>query len=114
MNFTLKHIIPKVNNLIIGSFISSFCLGCFPNKIHINFEGEKYRSLQAPLISGLLCSTGMILSPFLMINYFCNGTYFDKLIDKYDVNIKRYHQYAYPSLLIINIQSKDLTNNNDS
>jgi|GEM_PF-6518148 len=117
MNFILKCVIPKVNNLIICGFVSGFCVGCFPNKLYINFKGKIYNSLQIPLISGLMCSTGIILSPFLMINYFCNGAYFDRLIDKYDINVKRCHQYdgknnkyAYPSLLIITIKLKHLTN----
>jgi hypothetical protein len=112
MYFTLKHIIPKVHNLIISGFVSGFCVGCFPNKLDINFEGKKYNSLNIPLISGVICSTGIMLSPLLMINYFCDSTYFDRLVDKYDINVERYHQYdgknnkyAYPSMLIINIKS---------
>jgi len=113
MYSTLKHIIPKVNNLIISGFISGFCVGCFPNKLHINFEGRKYNFIEMPLITGVIGSTGIILSPLLIINYLCNGTYLDRLVDKYDINMERYHQYdgknnkyAYPSLLIINIKSK--------
>jgi hypothetical protein len=56
-------------------------------------------------------------SPLLIINYFCNGMYFDKLIDKYNINIERYHQYdgknnkyAFPSLLILSIKSKNKNN----
>ena len=48
-----------------------------------------------------------------MINYFYNGVYFDKLLDKYDINVERYHQYdvrhnkyGYPSIIIINIKKK--------
>ena len=113
MYSTLKHIIPKVNNLIIYGFISGFCVGCFPNKLCINFEGRKYNFSEMPLITGVIGSTGIILSPLLIINYLCDGTYFDRLVDKYDINMERYHQYdgknnkyAYPSLLIINIKSK--------
>ena len=43
--------------------------------------------------------------------------YFDKLIDKYNINIERYHQYdgknnkyAFPSLLILSIKSKNENN----
>jgi len=115
MYFTLKHIIPKVNNLIIYGFVSGFCVGCLPNnKLYINFEGKKYNCFNnnIPLISGVICSTGIILSPLLIINYFSNSTYFDRLVDKYNINVERYHQYdgknnkyAYPSVLIINIKS---------
>lgn len=62
-------------------------------------------------------STGIILSPLLMINYLCKGAYFDRLVDKYDINVERYHQYDgnnnkyyCPSVLIINIKSKHSTN----
>jgi len=113
MYFTLKHIIPKLNNFIFYGFISGFCVGCFPNKLYINFEGTKYNFIEMPLLSGLIASTAIILSPLFIINYLCNGTYFDRLLDKYHINIQRYHQYdgknnkyAYPSLLIINIKSK--------
>ena len=113
MYFTLKRAVPKVSNLIISGFISGYCVGCFPNKLSINFEGRKYNSIETSIMSGIICSTGIILSPLLIVNYLCNGTYVDRLVDKYDINIKRYHQYdgkndkyAYPSLLIINIKSK--------
>jgi hypothetical protein len=101
-----------VNNLISYGFVSGFCAGCFPNKLYINFEGKKYNFLNIPLISGVMCSTGIILSPLLMINYLCDGAYFDRLVDKYDINVERYHQYdgknnkyAFPSMLIVNIKA---------
>jgi hypothetical protein len=78
-----------------------------------DLQGRKYNFIEMPLISGVIGSTGIILSPLLIINYLCDGTYFDRLVDKYDINMERYHQYdgknnkyAYPSLLIINIKSK--------
>jgi len=115
MNF----VTPKMKNIIITSlsygFVSGFCVGCFPNKLSVKFDDKKYNSLPIPLISGVICSVGLIFSPLLIINYFCNGMYFDKLIDKYDIDIERYHQYdgknnkyAFPSLLILNIKSKIL------
>jgi hypothetical protein len=111
---------PKINNIIIRSvscgFISGFCVGCFPNKLSIKFE-DKYISLPIPLISGTVCSVGIIVSPLLIINYICSGMYFDKLIDKYNINIERYHQYdgknnkyAFPSSLILSIKSKNENN----
>lgn len=113
MNFTLKYISTKIKNGIIYGFASGFCVGCFPNKLNIHFGDKKYNSLSIPLISGVIGSMGIIFSPLLMINYFCDGIYFDKLVDKYDINVERYHQYdeqknkyAYPSELIINIKSK--------
>ena len=87
-----------------------FVLDVFP----INFEDKKYKSLPIPLISGMICSVGLMVSPLLIINYFCNGMYFDKLIDKYNIDIERYHQYdgkdnkyAFPSLLILSIKYKN-------
>ena len=105
----------KTKNIFIKSisygFASGFCAGCFPNTLVIEFEDKKYKSLPIPLISGLICSTGLVFSPLLIINYFYNGIYFDKLIDKYNINIKRHHQYdgknnkyAFPSLLILSIK----------
>ena len=48
-----------------------------------------------------------------MINYFCNGVYFDKLVDKYDINVEKHYQYdarhnkyGHPSIIIINIKKK--------
>ena len=107
-----------VKNIIIKSvsygFVSGFCVGCFPNKLCIKVEEKKYKSLPIPLISGVICSFGIIFSPLLIINYFCNGMYFDKLIDKYNINIERFHQYdgkndkyAFPSLIILSITSKN-------
>ena len=107
-----------MKNIIIKSvsygFVSGFCVGCFPNKLSIKFEDKKYNSIPIPLLSGLICSFGIIFSPLLIINYFGNGMYFDKLIDKYNINIERYHQYdgknnkyAFPSLIILSITSKN-------
>jgi hypothetical protein len=115
MNF----VTPKLKNIIITSlsygFVSGFCVGCFPNKLSVKFDDKKYNSLPIPLISGVICSVGLIFSPLLIINYFCNGMYFDKLIDKYEIDIERYHQYdgknnkyAFPSLLILSIRTKIL------
>jgi hypothetical protein len=75
---TLKYIAPKIKNLTVGGFVSGFLVGCFPNKLFINFDGKEYKSFEIPLISGVIGSTGIILSPLLLINYFCNGTYFDR------------------------------------
>jgi hypothetical protein len=108
----------NIKNIIIKSvsygFVSGFCIGCFPNEIYIKFEDKNYKKCPPiPLITGLICSIGLIFSPLLITNYFCNGVYFDKLIDKYNINIERYHQYdctnnkyAYPSVLILRITSK--------
>ena len=107
----------KMKNIIISSvsygFVSGFCIGCFPNKLSVKFDDKKYNSIPIPLISGMICSVGLIFSPLLIIHYFCDGMYFDKLIDKYDIDIERYHQYdgknnkyAFPSLLILNIKTK--------
>jgi hypothetical protein len=113
MSFILKFITPKIKNGIIYSFTSGFFIGCIPNNVSINYENKKYTNISTPLVTGLITSIGFILSPLLIINYFNNGVYFDKLIDKYNISIERYHQYdgqenkyAYPSLLIVNIKTK--------
>ena len=82
-----------------------------PNKISVCVEGKRYNSLSIPLINGTYWFISNYVSPLLIINYLCNGVYFDKFIDKHDVDIKRYHQYdgqnnkyVYLSLFIIIIQ----------
>lgn len=107
-----------IRNTIISSFASGFFLGCcFPNKISLNLLNKTYSSLTIPIITGIMCSTTIVLSPLLMINYFCNGVlidkFMDKFMDKYEINVERYHQYddknnkyAYPSLFIITVVNK--------
>lgn len=98
---------------VISGFFSGFVVGCFPNKLRIRFEDKDIYSLPIPLVSGFIGSSGVICSPFLVANYMCNGTYFDKLLDNYDINLERHHQYdainnkyAYPSSFTINIKKK--------
>jgi hypothetical protein len=117
MNFTLQKFKNGFIYAVGSGFVSGFVVGCFPNKLSIRFENKKIFSLPVPLISGLIGSTGVICSPLLVANYICNGTYFDKLVDKYDINVERYYQYdlmynkyAYPSSFIINIKRKVLKN----
>ncbi len=114
MNHTLKYIAPKIKNGIIYGFVSGVFVGCFPNKLSIRFENKKYNSIPVPLISGVIGSMGIVLSPLLIVNYFYNGVYFDKLVDKYDISVERHHQYdsennkyAFPSLVTINIKSSN-------
>lgn len=107
-----------MNSLFYG-FGSGFCIGCFPNRLDIHVENKKYKSVPIPLISGLICSVGLMVSPLLIINYFSNSTYFDKLMDKYIIDMEKYYQYdgknnkyAYPSILILSIKSKHENNSN--
>lgn len=107
-------------------FITGFCVGCIPNKLCMKFEHEhknKNINLPIPLLLGLICSAGIIFSPLLVMNYFCDGVYFDKFIDrfidKYDIKMQRFHQYdgkdnkyAFPSIIILNIKSNE--NNEDN
>lgn len=113
MNTILKKFVPKMKKGIIYGFASGFVVGCFPNKLSIHFGNRKYVSIPTPLISGVIGSMGIVFSPLLLMNYLCNGVYFDKIVDKYDIRVERYHQYdgennkyAFPSLFIINIQPK--------
>jgi hypothetical protein len=68
-----------------------------------------------PFVGGFIGIGVFLCFPFLFTNYMVNGTYFDKLYDKmpekYSIQIKRYHQYdgsnnkyAYPSLICIEIK----------
>lgn len=100
------------------SFISGFTLGLIPNKISIKINKNKYNDIPTPIVGGVIGMGCFIFSPFLMINYFSNSYYLDKFIDKYDLKIKRYHQYdglnnkyAYPS--IIQIEINTITDNNN-
>ena len=90
MNF----VTPKIKNILIRSvsvgFISGFSVGCFPNKLCIEFEDKKYNSLPIPLISGLICSVGLMVSPLLIINYSCNGMFFNLAYLKKSLN---HHYY---------------------
>lgn len=40
MIFTLKYITPKIKNVIMCSFATGFCVGCFPNKLSIRYEDK--------------------------------------------------------------------------
>lgn len=115
INLTIKHLIIRP---ISCSFVTGFCLGCLPNNVYINFENKRYKLLPIPLMSGMVCSFGLMVSPALILNYCFNATYFDRLIDKYNINIERFHQYddknnkyAYPSLLLLNINKKKIEDN---
>jgi hypothetical protein len=116
----LKNLINLKKSIINGmkySFIFGFNLGLLPNTISISYNEKKFNRIPTPLIGGCVGLTSFLFSPFLLVNYFCGGVYFDKLYDKYKIDIKRYHQYdgsdnkyAFPSLIIINILSNK--NNN--
>lgn len=96
------------------SYLTGSCLCLIPNKISLQVNKKKY-NLNLPIIGGCLGVLGFLSSPFLIINYFFDGLYFDKLYDKYDIDIKRYHQYdgndnkyAYPSYIQVKINKKEL------
>ena len=100
----------KITNGMFCGFAFGYCVGLLPNKIFINFNNKKYNNVPLPLISGCIGSIVFLISPLLIANYFFDGVYFDKFIDKYNFDIKRYHQYdgynnkyAFPSLLIVSI-----------
>jgi hypothetical protein len=104
-------------NGIMYGFASGFMLGCIPNDVRIKYNNNTYRSIPFPLLTGVTSSLGIVLSPLLLISYFCNSVYFDKLYDKYDIDIQRYHQYdgnnnkyAYPSIIKIDIKNVTKTN----
>jgi hypothetical protein len=112
----MKKLSIEIIKLGLGSsFLTGFTLGMIPNKLSIKFNGkQKFSNLNLPLVGGCAGILGFVSAPFLITNYFLDGTYFDKLYDKYDVNIKRYHQfdennnkYAYPSWIQIEIKVKN-------
>ena len=76
MNFiNVALVIPKIRKGLMYSFMSGFCVGCVPNKLYINFEDKKI-NLPIPILSGLICSIGCLMSPLLLINYCSKNTYF--------------------------------------
>jgi len=102
-----------IKNGAIYSFCVGFNVGLLTNNISINFNKRKFYNIPLPLITGTITSLGFLCSPFIITNYLFNGVYFDKFIDNYDFNIKRYHQYdgnnnkyAFPSLIVIEINYK--------
>ena len=118
MNIPLRNMIPKLKNVFIYSFASGFCAGCFfTNECHLHFQGKngikRHFNLSIPLLTGAMVSTGTILSPLLIANYFCNCTYFDEWVDRYNITFRRFHQYNdkdnkyyRPSRFIIDIKYK--------
>lgn len=103
------------------SFASGAVVGCFPNDVTIRYENKRYdrteyNRVPLPLLFGLISSTALVVSPLLVANYVCNGTYFDKWVDEYVIELNRYHQfdgnnnkYAFPSLLALHIRpNKDV------
>jgi hypothetical protein len=103
----------KIRNVFIGSFIGGMCTCMFPNKVTIYFNHVRYHNIPIPLVGGCIGVAGIITSPVLITNYLGNGLFFDKLIDKYDITVTRYHQYnitrskyGYPSTFMVYISVK--------
>ena len=98
------------------SFLTGLTLGMIPNSVSLKINGKnKFNKINLPLVGWWLGVLGFIFSPFLITNYFFDGMYFDKLYDKYNIDIKRYHQYdgndnkyAYPSCIKIEVNKKEL------
>jgi len=93
-----------------AGFVFGFTLGLVPNKIKLTINNVKYSNIPTPIIGGIIGMSLFAFSPFIVTNWIFNGVYIDKLIDKYDYNIKRYHQYdgndnkyAYPSTIHLEI-----------
>ena len=106
-----------INGIKVGicaSYFTGSCLCLVPNKISVKVNEKKFNRINLPIIGGCLGVLGFLSSPFLITNYFFDGLFFDKLYDKYNIDIKRYHQYdgnnnkyAFPSYVIIEINKKE-------
>lgn len=115
----MKQYLNIIKNSLCFSFMTGSCIFMIPNNLTVKIDEKKINRINLPLLGGLIGITTFIFSPILMCNYFLNSSYFDKLYDKlcdkYDIDIKRYHQfdgndnkYAYPSNIIIEINKKEL------
>lgn len=111
----MKLAIETIKIGLCTSFLTGCTLGMIPNRVSLKFNGkQKFYNINLPLAGGCLGVLGFVASPFLITNYFFDGVYFDKLYDKYNIDIKRYHQYdgndnkyAFPSYIQIEINNKD-------
>lgn len=100
-------------NVIMGSFVVGMSACMVPNQVTIYFNHARYHNIPMPLLGGCIGVASLIASPLLITNYLCNGLFFDKLVDNYDITVIRYHQYnitkskyAYPSVLMVYINAK--------
>lgn len=111
----MKQYLNIIKKSLCFSFMTGSCIFMIPNNLTIKLNQKTINKINLPLIGGLIGITTCILSPILITNYILNNSYFDKLYDKYDIDIKRYHQsdgngnkYAYPSIISIEINNKEL------
>jgi hypothetical protein len=109
----IKQYIGLFKKSLYISFLSGSLLCLIPNKINLKVNQTKFNRINLPIIGGFLGVGVFLSSPFLIINYLINRTYLDKLYDKFNIDIKRYHQYdgnnnkyAYPSIIMIEINKK--------
>ena len=58
----------KIIKTVSYGFVSGFCVGCFPNKLCIKIEDKKYKSLPIPLLSGVICSLGLMFPSLLILS----------------------------------------------
>ena len=110
----MKQYIDIIKKGVCFSFMTGSCLFMVPNNLTVKINKKKITKINLPLLGGLIGVMSLVSSPFLITNYFFNGLYFDKLYDKYDIDIKRYHQfdgnenkYAFPSIIMIEINNKE-------
>ena len=115
---TITNLLYKIKKGMIYSFVTGVCCGLFPNKVSISFNNERL-NIPLHIIGGCLGLTAFTFSPFLIVNYMFETAYFDKLIDKYNIDVNRFHQYdgnnnkyAIPSTIIVKISSFKNKNNN--
>jgi hypothetical protein len=66
---------------IICSYVTGSCIFLIPNNISIKINQTTFNRIYLPIFGGCLGTFAFIFSPFLIINYFINGTNLDKLYD---------------------------------
>lgn len=105
----------QLRPIIFGSFLTGFSIGLIPNRISLYINDKRCTALShyKPIIFGITSVVALGCLPFITVLSITNSSLFDKVIDKYDVSIERWHQYdgndnkyAYPSIIQINLRRK--------
>lgn len=107
MNRFVGNFRPFLNSIVYG-YVSGFCVGGLCNHhVVMNYKGTHYcfPKISVPFLTGFICSTAVIFSPFIAIHFMFHGKRIDDFIDRHDINIYRCTQ-TYPNLIAIDVETK--------